>query len=58
MADSWPIRRAARFSVSSYYKAAHKFEMMDVNRLFPRRLSSFMDRFKAEYRRELEQQKK
>jgi hypothetical protein len=57
MAESWPIRRAARFSVSSYYKAAHKLETMQIS-VVPKRLSSFVNRFQIEYRKELEQQKK
>ncbi|KAI6177290.1 hypothetical protein M3Y97_00890700 [Aphelenchoides bicaudatus] len=58
MADSWPMRRAAKFTVQTYHKALHRFESTDTGRrLLPGRISSFMQRFRNEYRKALEEKK-
>ncbi|KAI6235058.1 hypothetical protein M3Y95_00011100 [Aphelenchoides besseyi] len=57
MADSWLMRRLARFTLSTFYKTTHRLERFQSNSRVTRRLSNFSQTFRKELRKSLEEKK-
>ncbi|CAD5215970.1 unnamed protein product [Bursaphelenchus okinawaensis] len=57
MADSYPMRRAAKFAVSSAYQIRHKLENGGLMDGIMARTSNFKRLFQEEYKKKLEGKK-
>ncbi|CAD5221939.1 unnamed protein product [Bursaphelenchus xylophilus] len=57
MADSWPMRRAAKLAVTSTFQLRHKIESSGLMDGLLARTSNFRRLFQEEYKKRLEQRK-